>query len=136
MLYSFAVTVPASTAAESPLDTTIDLVPGTIEQIGVEFPPGCAGLVHVQLLRSLHQLVPANAGASLASDSREIVWREDYAMYDEPLSLTVRTWSDDDTYDHTVTVRVDVLATARRPLAGDTQSLISRLLGSLLGGGE
>jgi hypothetical protein len=54
----------------------------------------------------LHQMYPTNPEGSFASSGETVTWAEDFALDQPPFELVAYAWNDDDTYDHTVTVRV------------------------------
>ena len=111
MIYSYDITTPANTPESAPIVTLCRLPRGRAANVDVLFPPGCAGLAHIQIYRGLHQLWPGNAGASIVGDGITVSWVEDYMMLDEPLTLVAFTWNIDDTYPHTITLRVNMLDT-------------------------
>jgi hypothetical protein len=111
MIYDYAIPTPANTPESAPVETVITLPPGRLAHVDILFPSGCAGLAHVQIYRALHQLWPANAGGSFIGDGQVVSWDDDYMLTDEPLDLVAVTWNDDDTYPHTITVRINVLDT-------------------------
>ncbi len=109
MFYDFAITVSANTAKAAPTTQELKLTHGVIHRVEVEFPAGCAGLVHCGLLQGIHQLWPTNPDGSFASDDYVIAIYEDYELATEPYVVKFVGWNLDDTYDHTVTVRIGVL---------------------------
>ena len=109
MLFSYAVTVPAGTPPENPIETILEIKPGVIKRIEVKFPPGCAATVHIQIFSGEFQLLPRNAGGSIRGDN-ETVWDEPYyEVYDEPATLTVKAWSPTANHDHEILIRILVL---------------------------
>ncbi len=107
MFYEFHITVPPNTPRTAPVETLLQLDAGAITAVEVLFPPGCVGLVHLTISDELHQVWPANADADLAGDTFPIVWDDDFELVDPPYTLRADTWSDDDSYDHTVTIRFE-----------------------------
>ena len=105
MFYEFALTVPANTAQAVPAELEMPLSPGTVVQVGVQFPRGCVGLVHVQVLDAEHQVWPTNLDGDIAAEGFTVSWPEDLDLADSPYTLTLRAWNDDDTFPHTVTFR-------------------------------
>jgi len=111
MIYDYAIPTPANTLESAPVETLIELPVGRIAHVDILFPSGCAGLAHAQVYRALHQLWPANVGGSFIGDGDVVSWDEDYMLTDEPFTLKAVTWNDDDTYQHTITIRINVLDT-------------------------
>jgi len=129
MIYVTTVSIAPSTSRAAPETKTIELVPGTIRHVEVEFPDGCAGLAHCQIWRWGHQLWPSNPGASFASNAYVVSWDEDFSLKDWPHDLRVEAWNLDDTYSHTLRVRVVLIPFRTTGLAGIHTSLGAMLSG-------
>jgi len=83
------------------------LVHGIIHQVEVGFPPGCAGLVHVAIFRFEHQAWPTNPDDEFAWDDYNVkIEREFFGLTTRPYELTLRAWSEDSTFAHTITCRL------------------------------
>lgn len=128
MFYVYSLTVPHATAEASPVLATMALAPGEIHRVGVGFKWGAAGLAHVQIFRSEHQVWPTNVGASFA-------WNDRYYEFDESVSCagasdhwTIRAWNDDARHDHDVEVAIGIL-----PLE---KTLLGKIAASLFGKGR
>ena len=117
MFYRYSLTVPASTPATAPVILTCALTHGIVHQVEVAFPPGCAGLVHVSLWRYEHQVWPTNPDESFAWDNYTIViTNEAFGITEVPYELSLRAWSEDTTFNHTIVCRIGVkLPELRRP---------------------
>jgi len=111
VIYVFDLTVPANTPYTNPVTLDCEIDPGVVSQAEVIFPPGCAGLVRCAVFRELTQLWPHNPDSSFRGDGETIRWSEDYQVWEEPFVFVLKGWSDDDTYDHTITLRINVLRT-------------------------
>lgn len=105
MFYEFAVTAPPSTSSEDPVIETVNLVPGVITFVEVQFPRGCAGLVHASVRNALHQVWPTNQDGDIAGDDARVSWDEQYDLDAEPYALSLVVWNEDDTFPHTVSFR-------------------------------
>lgn len=132
MLYRYALTIPAGTAQDDPVADTVGLTYGVLRNVDVSFPPGCAGLVHVAVRYHEHQIIPLSPRTWLAWDDYTVTWPEEIPIFWDPYTFDLVGWSEDDSFDHEVVFRFDVLP-PRSHQAGD---LVQRLLGSLpaLGG--
>jgi hypothetical protein len=106
MIFVTHLVTPANTPKLSPVTTQIPIIAGTITQMFVQFPPGVNALAHLKLLWGLYQLFPSNEQGDFATGGETIVWDEAVDINTEPHQLTAITWNDDDTYDHTITVRI------------------------------
>jgi len=127
MFYIFPVTVPRNTPQTSPLVTEMALGPGEINQIEIGFPWGCAGLVHVQIWRSEHQVWPTNPGESFAWNDYNEVFPESEAVAGPTEHWSIRCWNNDDSYAHTIQVRLCILPVEK--------TILGKIAESLFGGG-
>lgn len=106
MIYVEHLKIPANTPSTLPLTAVIPIIAGTITRIDIQFPPGVNALAHVKLLWGLYQLFPSNEQGDFSTGAETITWNENIDVTTEPLQLTMVGWNEDDTYDHTITVRV------------------------------
>lgn len=124
MLFVWEIVVPKNTTRDNPEIRDLYLATGIITWYSFLFPPGCAGLVHCSVLHHNHQIVPSKlhatkritaAGATvhevkdLSGDMFPIEWTDYYELYGMPYMLEARCWNEDDTYPHTITIRIAVL---------------------------
>jgi hypothetical protein len=110
MFYEYRLTVPANTPDDSPLTQEVTLSPGRIIAMAVQLPRGCVGLVHAQIWRSLDIHWPSNPDSSFSGDAVVIEWQESYDLDPTAPRLVLAAWNLDDTFPHTVTFRINVLA--------------------------
>ncbi len=109
MIFKYEISTPANTSEANAMSTPMQVSKGIIHKLDVVFPPGCQRLLHVRINRALHQVFPLNPEASFASDAETISFREYVALNAEPYELQTITWNDDETYDHTIIVRLGIL---------------------------
>lgn len=109
MLYEFSVTSPKNTPAADPTIVDAGLVAGLVTRVEVQFPSGCAGLVHASIRDALHQVWPTNPDGDFTADSETIAWDEQYEMPKEPYHFQLVVWNEDDTFPHTVTFRIAMI---------------------------
>lgn len=109
MIYSFSINTPANTPYINRLKTDLKLAAGIIHQVELVFPPGCAGLLHAAINHGLHQIWPTNPGEYFHADAETISFEEFYELITETNVLTVYTYNLDDTYTHSVIVRLGIL---------------------------
>jgi len=109
MFYDFAITIPANTAKEAPVSQELKLTAGIVHYVEIEFPSGCAGLAHVQIRQPEATYLPTNPDGSFASDGYVIPIKEHLELGPGENSLKAVCWNLDDTYSHTITIRVGVL---------------------------
>lgn len=109
MFYEFAIAVPANTTAAAPVEQEIRITQGVVTRVEVQFPNGCAGLAHCKILHQESQKWPTPPSTSFASDGYTIAVDENFEVDTEPYLLKALCWNLDDTFDHTIYVRVGVL---------------------------
>lgn len=109
MYYSFSIPVPANTPAEAPVRVTLPLTQGVIQKIEVQFPRGTYALVHVALLSHCFQVWPTNLDGTFQSDGYVIPIDEYYPLNTEPYELEFIGWSEADTYDYNIDIRIGIL---------------------------
>ena len=125
MFYVFPITIPASTAETAKTQTLLPLARGKITQVQVHFPSGQIGLTHIGLNRGLHQFMPTNPEAKFSSSGETIPIAEDFLLDAAPFQLEAYAWNEDETYDHTITVRVQLEALPeQRNLVDELKALL------------
>jgi hypothetical protein len=108
MLYSFPVGIGVFTDKVDAYHVPLEMTAGKITRVMVQFPAGHLGLTHLIILDGLHQLWPSNEGEDFSTSDETITWLEDYDLTEPPYTLTAWGWNEDDTYDHTITVRIEL----------------------------
>lgn len=129
MYYDVSFTIPANTAELSPSLKYVKLCYGVIHRVEAGFPRGCAGLAHLQIKRASHQLWPTNPEGSFNTDGYTISFNEDQDFFIEPYILTLVGWNLDDTYDHTLEVRIGVYQVRAPRPEGPITLAVRRLSG-------
>ena len=109
MLFTAEVVVPKNTTSIDPVVQILPIAHGILTWVSVCFPPGCAALARCVILHHEHQIAPSTENMNLAGDTFPIEWAEYYESYQPPYELKIKAWNEDDTYPHTITVRVAVL---------------------------
>ncbi len=106
MIYMATITIPKETSETDPLRTVMEINKGLIWRIETEFPAGSVGLVHLQIFDGSYQLFPATPGESMRGDNITIGYDDLYLKKVAPFELSIKTWNDDETYPHTLQVRI------------------------------
>jgi len=109
VFFSFELEIPANTVKENAASIVCKLSRGIIHYVEFQFPPGCAGLAHVYVLRGIHQIYPTNPDSTLSSDSYIIAFNDYYPLLVPPYELKFCGYNEDDTYKHTITLRLGIL---------------------------
>lgn len=88
------------------------VAPGVIHLLEIQFPPGPQAYLHLTINHGLSQLWPSNPEEDFASDSVTIRTREFYELPSKETELKFHTWNLDDTYEHSVIIRIGILPKA------------------------
>jgi len=98
-----------------------------IKRIEIEFPWGCAALVGFKLFHGTHQIQPINPEAWIVSGGGLLMYDEPYWLRERPYILEAHCYNLDDTYDHTLQLRI-VVGTPEEVFAPiHTVSLLDRI---------
>lgn len=119
MFFEYDITVPAQTAEASALRQDLDLKWGTVRRIAVQFPRGCYGLVHAQIWSGRHQIAPVNELGNIKAEDDVVEFDTEWDLMEPPYLVTAVVWNDDDSYDHTLTIRIEVDAKLATPWTAD-----------------
>lgn len=82
---------------------------GTVTKCEIVFPVGCANLVFVHLDDALHQVYPKDPTYKFVGDGAHIVSNDEYEIKEEPYTLQFYGWNTDELYDHTITIRIQLV---------------------------
>lgn len=127
MFYDFPLLIPANTTPVKPVSMDCTICPGVIDRVMFIFPPGAAGLAHVRVARGGHQLWPSNLDGSFASDGEFLDFTESYSLDETPYTLLFSGWNLDDTYSHTITLRLGITQPQSKAKPGLVDSLRASL---------
>ncbi len=106
MIYTASITTAANTPEGSNTDVILQTTSGLVWMFDIDFPPGCCGLLHVQLFDGSYQVLPASVGDSLHGDSVSMRFDDLYLKQAAPFEFRIRTWNLDDTWPHTIQLRL------------------------------
>lgn len=109
MLYAWDVTLTRDNNSLTPEKTILKMEKGTITRCEIVFPTGCCGLVYVHINDGLHQVWPKNPGNQLSGNGGIIASTDEYQIKEPPLELLFYGWNTDEIYDHTITVRLQIV---------------------------
>lgn len=123
MDFKFAVTTNQNTTKISAAKTTLKLCAGTITKVWLFHPEGCHGLAYASIWIGGHQLYPTNPDAGYHGNDVPMEFEDNYELV-TPAELTLKTWNLDDTYPHTLYLRITVL---RGTIDAATQALLDAL---------
>lgn len=110
MYYQTTITIPANTAESEPVRESVRMAKGTISKVEIIFPPGCCGLVHIQILHHESIIFPSSPDESYIGNEYPIFWNEDFPLTESPFELVVQGWNYDVRYSHSPVVRFEMLS--------------------------
>jgi len=108
MDYSYAVKTTANTSKVNAVETRLKLTAGTIKQVWMVHPEGCHGLAYAAIYLGGHQLYPHNPDEAYHGNDVPMIFEDNFEL-ESPAILTLKTWNLDETYDHTLYLRITVL---------------------------
>jgi len=88
----------------NPLEVRRGIRPGMVKGIDITFPPGCAGLVGVQVYHREHILAPSDKGEWVHGDNRTAHWETGWPIVGAGNYIGIVVYNNDDTYEHTISV--------------------------------
>ena len=127
-IYSVTLTAPPNDSDEK----DIEVQGHYITYVSLRFPPGSMGLLKVGIFYGIKKIFPSDEDQWFQGDDEVIAWQEWYELPESPCKLRIVAINDDDTYEHSVLVRIATIsyeADLARRIAKSIISMIRRLLG-------
>jgi len=109
MFYVWDFTLPKNRVEATRTRNFLQMERGTITRCEIMFPSGCCGLVFCYINYALHQVYPKNPDHRLSGNGETIVSSDEYELNVEPYQLEFHGWNEDEIYNHTITVRIQLL---------------------------
>lgn len=110
MIYEQRLTIPKLTTQDYPEVSVMVVHPGIVRKVSIEFPPGCCGLAHLQIWYWGRCIWPSSPNTDFASDTHPLDFGESIEIIDPPYEFWIVGWNEDDSYDHTPRVRIEITA--------------------------
>lgn len=101
--------IPPNTPESDPVSIRKGIKTGRIAEIHIFLPPGCAGLVGVQLYHREHIICPADKGEWVTGDDVMWPWILDWKMWGAGNYIRLKGYNLDDTYSHEILFAVSLL---------------------------
>ena len=109
MFYAWNFTLAANKAEAAKTKHALHLEKGTVTRCEIVFPVGCSNLVFVHIDEALHQVYPKDPTYKFVGDGSVIGCTDEYEIKEEPYTLQFHGWNTDEIYDHTITVRIQLV---------------------------
>jgi len=110
VIYQKTISTVITTYAVTPKRTVLNVCKGLVYKIEIEFPPGPAGLLKVQIFEGGHQRWPSTPGEFFASDNRIIAFDDTLLKLTPPFQYDIYTWNECDKFSHEVIVRIGMVS--------------------------
>jgi len=127
MLYSKQITFPAGGTEATAAHEYFKVNTGIISTVWITFPPGCAGLVKLRIYSEGHPFLPVNKDNYIRGNNYTFAFPVMFEITDEPMTLTVEGWNEDETYDHTIDVLFLILPKELLLPVGSTEGILEGL---------
>jgi hypothetical protein len=130
MYFCWDITIPANTLEKLPLRQYLRITKGVITKVDVKFPAGCHKMVKTRLYRHEQQAIPLTRDEWVTGDDEAVPTEIYIDLNAYPYQLKLVACSPDTDYDHTITVRIQVLPSFAAGFAQIT-NLVQKLLDKL-----
>jgi hypothetical protein len=107
--YSYEISTPAGTGEDPGKESELAICYGVIHFIGIRFPDGSQGELHVQLFHGKDPVAPTNPDESYSGDGQYVPIREFYEILTGPSFLTAKTWNDNASKARGCQVHIQIL---------------------------
>lgn len=101
--------IPPNTPPSDPVKIQKGIKTGRLAEIHVYFPPGCAGLVGIQIYHREHILAPCDRGEWIKGDNVMWPWILDWKMWGGSNYIGLVGYNLDDTYSHEILIATSLL---------------------------
>ncbi len=108
MSYSKQLEIAASTLKTAPAQSSIEMPPTLVDRVELTFPSGCVGLVGVRFQFQGRVIWPYNPDGWYLGNDQTVIFSPNIELVDQPSTLTIEGYNDDDTFLHNVYVIIDV----------------------------
>jgi len=110
VIYTANISTLKDTAQTALKRTVLHVTKGLVYKVEFYFPSGSAGLMGVAVFDGGFQCWPSTVGEFFNSDDETIRFDDMYLKESAPYQFDIYTYNDDDTYDHSVAVRVGLVS--------------------------
>lgn len=124
MFYEYNLTVPKNTAETSPKTKSMKVWAGVVHRVAVMFPNGPSGLLRCRIMQGSHTLWPSNPDGYFGTDGETVDFLEYFEIESRSIKFRLEAWNLDDTYEHSVFVRLGVLPKDKLLIAGAYENVL------------
>jgi len=123
-IYTLDLAIPANTPEAAPVTKKITVEGAILNTISILIPDGHVALARMAMFYGIKQIFPYEAGTWLRGNAESVSFRLNWLLPEPRTILTFKGWNEDDTYQHTFYIRVQV-SPEYRPLPVE---LLTRVL--------
>jgi len=131
--YVLALTIPKQTAEASPVEERLEIEGAVLSEIHFLIPGGHHALARLALFYGIHQIFPYEVGTWLRGDDESFSVRLNWPLPEPKVTLTFKGWNEDDTYEHTFHLRLEVAEAVEEArhwrVIADFVAILKRLMG-------
>ncbi len=109
MIFTANINTSKDTSPTAPKLTRIHVSKGLVYKVEFNFPTGSAGLMGVAVFDGLYQVWPSTVGQWFIGEDQLISFEDMYLKEAAPFELQCYTYNEDDTYSHSVAVRIGLV---------------------------
>ena len=109
MQYIKTITTPIDDYVTTPKTTKLKIWKGVIHEMEVEIPPGHAGLTKLRIYLGGHIIFPTNEDDYITGNGSIVKGKFFIELGKGENVLDIKTWNEDEAYEHTHIVRISVL---------------------------
>jgi hypothetical protein len=110
MILVKTITIPANTLKSNRLMVPWKIVNGLVYRFELYFPPGSSGLVGVHVQDASVNIYPFDESEDFIGDNTTIAFDDELLYTGATRQLDVYVYNEDDTYEHTIQLRMGLLA--------------------------
>lgn len=110
MIYTATISTPKSTDAANKKRSRLSVTKGLVYKVEIDFPHGSAGLLHAQIFQPGFQIWPTNPNEDFHTPGFVISFEDTYLKDTAPYRFDILTWNEDDTYAHTMQIRIGMVS--------------------------
>ena len=127
MYQFYQLTVPPTSVSSDVQILDINIGRVYLDFVDIGFPHGCFGLVKLAIYYNDTRIIPLNRDVDLAYDGYTVRIPVEIEIADEPYLIRCMSYSDDDTYYHTLSIGLAYRDVSQRPLS--TSEIVQAMYG-------
>jgi len=107
-VYLVELAIPANTPEDSPIVKTLPIEGAVLDTIHFLIPDGHLSLARMSIFYGIKQIFPYESGTWLRGNNESFTLRPKWPMPESRLNLIFKGWNEDEIYDHTFYIRLEV----------------------------